>query len=367
MSQHIVIVGGGVIGACSAYFLSKHEHIKVTLIEKTDIACGASGKSGGFLALDWSDSQPGMKELSRASYQLHQTLAKELKGAETYGYRAMNTYSIVFDPSLQDTNKKKKKSTPSEVSWVHQSRVRSFERMGSPDTTAQVTPYLFTNTVLEAAKKTGRVEVQTGTGVKQVSVDNADKPSVVLENGQTITADKVVIAMGPWSGQINLDIPVNGSHVHSIILKPDVTISNDAIFTAILDQGKTAEPEVYPRPDGTVYLCGAADNEPLPESAALVPIDAKAIDRLVHQATLVSPHLTEVELVKEQACYLPISESTGMPLIGPHPQHPHVFLATGHSCWGILNAPITGKIVSEWLVDGQVSCLDSKVMRHFAP
>jgi glycine/D-amino acid oxidase-like deaminating enzyme len=41
------------MGACSAYYLSKYDSCTVTLIEKTDIACAASGKSGGFLALDW--------------------------------------------------------------------------------------------------------------------------------------------------------------------------------------------------------------------------------------------------------------------------------------------------------------------------
>ncbi|KAI8350372.1 FAD dependent oxidoreductase [Blakeslea trispora] len=362
MSKHIVIVGGGVIGACSAYFLSKHDNAKVTLIEKTDIACGASGKSGGFLALDWSDSQPGMKELSRASFQLHKALAEELNGAETYGYRAMNTYSIVFDPTLGDQGgKKKKKNTPPEIHWIHQSHVRSFERMGTPETTAQVTPYLFTNQVLKAAIETGRVQVKTGTGVKEVSTKEG-KPCVVLDDDSTVSADKVVIAMGPWSGQSNLDIPVHGSRVHSIILKPDAPIANDAIFTAILDQGKTSEPE-----DGTVYLCGAPDDEPLPKSAADILLDEKAFARLVRQAEIVSPHLAGVDVVKQQACYLPMSESTGMPLIGPHRKYPDVFLATGHSCWGILNAPITGKIVSEWLLDGQVSCLDSKVMQHFAP
>lgn len=50
---NIVIIGAGVMGASTAYYLSKSPSCTVTLVEKTDIACGASGKSGGFLALDW--------------------------------------------------------------------------------------------------------------------------------------------------------------------------------------------------------------------------------------------------------------------------------------------------------------------------
>lgn len=52
--KHICVVGGGIIGSSTAYFLSKHpSNPKVTLLEGTSIAAGASGKAGGLLALDW--------------------------------------------------------------------------------------------------------------------------------------------------------------------------------------------------------------------------------------------------------------------------------------------------------------------------
>ncbi|KAI8091136.1 FAD dependent oxidoreductase [Gilbertella persicaria] len=308
-----------------------------------------------------------MKALSRASYQLHHDLAKELSGDQAYGYRTMNTYSVVFDT---DKTNKKRKPVKSDIAWIHQQHVRSFEQMGTTETTAQVTPPLFTQTLVDAAVKTGRVEVKVGQGVSEVLFEDQKAVGVELKNGETLHGDHVVVCMGPWSGQLKLKqkIPVHGSHVHSIVLKPeDPTIPNQAIFTAILDHGTTAEPEVYPRPDGTVYLCGAADKEPLPESADLVKVDQEAIDLLIRQASIVSPQLTNVPLLKSQACYLPISSKTDMPLIGPHPAYPHLFLATGHSCWGILNAPITGKIVAEWLMDGQVSCLSPQEISFFVP
>jgi hypothetical protein len=40
------------------------------------------------------------------------------------------------------------------------------------------------------------------------------------------------------------------------------------------------------------------------------------------------------------------------------------YCATGHSCWGILNGPATGKALAELITDGEVSCLD---LRPFAP
>ena len=47
--MRVVICGGGVIGAAIAYFLSRRG-VRATVIERSGIACAASGKAGGFLA-----------------------------------------------------------------------------------------------------------------------------------------------------------------------------------------------------------------------------------------------------------------------------------------------------------------------------
>jgi glycine/D-amino acid oxidase-like deaminating enzyme len=67
--MRVLICGGGVIGASIAYFLSRRG-VKVTVIERSRIACAASGKSGGFLALDWCDGTP-LEPLARRSFALH--------------------------------------------------------------------------------------------------------------------------------------------------------------------------------------------------------------------------------------------------------------------------------------------------------
>lgn len=47
-----------------------------------------------------------------------------------------------------------------------------------------------------------------------------------------------------------------------------------------------------------------------------------------------------------------------MPLIGPVPGQKGVYVATGHSVWGILNAPATGEAMAELLLDGAARTLD---------
>src|ERR1044071_3506763 len=88
--RHVVVCGAGVVGASVAYFLARRG-VAVTVVERSGVACAASGKSGGFLALDWGDdSRRGT--LARASFALHAELATELK--TDYGYRRMDTFML---------------------------------------------------------------------------------------------------------------------------------------------------------------------------------------------------------------------------------------------------------------------------------
>src|SRR6266700_2302478 len=90
-AMHVLICGGGVIGAATAYFLSAHG-VKATVIERTGLACGASGKAGGFLALDWCDGTP-LQSLARRSFALHAELPQRIGG--DWGYRRLTTYGGV--------------------------------------------------------------------------------------------------------------------------------------------------------------------------------------------------------------------------------------------------------------------------------
>jgi glycine/D-amino acid oxidase-like deaminating enzyme len=87
----VIICGGGVIGATTAYFLSQR-NVEAIVVERTGVANGASGKSGGFLALDWCDGSP-LAPLARRSFELHGRLAAELGG--DWGYRRVDTLGVV--------------------------------------------------------------------------------------------------------------------------------------------------------------------------------------------------------------------------------------------------------------------------------
>ena len=86
--MNVVILGGGVIGSAIAYYLSR-KGLPATVIERCEIACAASGKSGGLLARDWCAGQL-QEPLALLSFDLHTDLPGEL--SQDYGYRRVDTY-----------------------------------------------------------------------------------------------------------------------------------------------------------------------------------------------------------------------------------------------------------------------------------
>lgn len=153
---------------------------------------------------------------------------------------------------------------------------------------------------------------------------------------------------------------------HSIILADAAPggLPAEALFLAYRGtDGKSQEPEIYPRPNGEVYVCGASTPTPLPSFADQVLPDAGAPARLHEAAAAASRHLAQAEVLREQACYLPCSP-VGTPAIGPVRGVRGLYVAAGHSCWGILNAPATGLALAELIVDGEASCVS---LRAFEP
>ena len=86
--KRIIICGGGAIGAAIAWFASRRG-AQAIVIERHEVGGAASGKSGGFLALDWCAGTP-LDPLARRSFALHAELAAEL--GNPWGFRRLTTY-----------------------------------------------------------------------------------------------------------------------------------------------------------------------------------------------------------------------------------------------------------------------------------
>ncbi|KAK0728384.1 FAD dependent oxidoreductase [Lasiosphaeria miniovina] len=425
----IVIIGGGVIGCTTAYFLTRHpkfdpELHTLILLEAASIAAGASGKAGGLLGL-WAYPEC----LVPLSYRLHRELAGKHGGAERWGYRRLGCASVramvkssdlksrseqkppqtslvpvpvpvpVHVPVPKDESKTWEKlpkqdekaaallsesSLPSDLDWVDGKLINHYEEMGLPGftETAQVHPFDFTNSMADLAREKG-VDIRLRAKVTKINHSKAGVRSIEYEDrdkaGEIRFIDDVtdvVIAAGPWTGKLLPRSKVEGLKSHSVVFDADV--SPYAVFTEIqlptdyVPEHRAArgqkrkhrgnvDPEIYARPGNEVYACGEHDwSTPLPETADLVQPDEVQCDDLIAYIGTVSPVLGAAPIKAKQACYLPrhvrFGEDRG-PLIG-QTTVPGLWVASGHTCWGIQNGPATGCLMSELLLDGATHSAD---------
>jgi glycine/D-amino acid oxidase-like deaminating enzyme len=348
--MRVVICGGGAIGACTAYFLSRRG-IDVIVVERAEVAAAASGKAGGFLALDWCAGTP-LDGLARRSFALHAALPGEIEA--DWSYRRMNAYGGFVVPR-RDT----RRHTPSRLAWLSEGVVIA-NRLGTTETTAIVPPRAFTRAVMSAAQGqgtqlhhgriTGLVRSTDGSVVKGVEID-----------GDVIEADAVVVAMGPWSllAARWIDLPVVfGQRSPSLVYDTGTDAPADALFLDYHEEnGDAVTVEVFPRADGTTLLTAFSGQAALPLDPAAITPSPDEVARLQAIGERLSPLLRADKIIAWQACFRPLTED-GLPLIGKVPGCGGVYVATGHNVWGILNAPATGEALAELIADGAARSTD---------
>ena len=342
VGKRIVICGGGAIGAAIAWFAACRG-ARPIVIERHEVANAASGKSGGFLALDWCRGT-ALDRLARRSFQLHAELAMEL--GNPWGYRRLDTWGGY----ARETGAAR---GGAQRPWLS-GKVTLASQLGSQKTTAAVEPRAFTTGLIDAARRHG-AEQRHGTVASLVRTAAGAAAGVVLEDGETVAGDAVVIAMGPWSILATRWLPlpaIYGFKGHSLIFRTGDAIGAEALFLEYEEAGgEVLTPELFPRPDGTTWVCAVSGTGPLPVDPAQVTPDDGAHQRLEALCRTISPVLAEAPIVARQTCFRPVAED-GLPLIGAVPGVPGAYVATGHSVWGMLNAPATGEAMAALILDG---------------
>src|SRR5262249_25418100 len=136
--------------------------------------------------------------------------------------------------------------------------------------------------------------------------------------------------MGPWTSRAvgGLRLPnVHGLKGYSVTLA-GATVPGHALFVEYRTaDGRHLEPEIFPRPDGDVYVRGMADPAPLPDSLEAVEVNDAKCDVLARAAGRVSTALAAATITRRQACYRPVTDD-GLPLIGRVPGISSAYVAT---------------------------------------
>ena len=371
--RNILIIGGGIIGCTTAYYLSRYplydpETTKITVLEASEngIAQGASGKAGGLIAR-WA--YPA--ELVDISFPEHVRLAKEHNGADRWGFRFVNCGTwegtgedLESEPGSGERKGDRRKSLeklglesstqsgqinskhPKNLNWVKQELTTSYAPMDPAsgfEGTAQVHPYLFTTSMMALAAEKG-AELQKGSAIsieKESGRVTGVRYRDPTDNNQDhfISATHVILAAGAWSRSILPSLPVTATRAHSITIRPelDINMAPYVLFTEIrLPRNHLASPEIYARPDNEVYACGPGDDSRLPKNVDEVEVDQAACESIWEHVMSISPELRKGRVDKRQACFLPVVTygGAGGPIIGEAKiVASGLYIATGHTCW----------------------------------
>lgn len=384
------------IGCSTAYFLTRHglynpQIHSVIILEASRIAGGASGKAGGLLAA-WATP----KCLAPLSFKTHGELAQEHGGDKIWGHRNVYCADVALEAHDWNNNEAaiaKKSSTtevPLDLDWLLPGSVKSYIEAGNPHNSGQVNPLAFTETLAQLAREEGaEVIIGSATAINYYRDRNSNGISSVsyTQNGtsKTLNATDVLLAAGPWTPKLfpatNLGRPPPRGH--SVVVRPSRDLSPYVLFPNISapeDNGNNllSSPEIYPRPGDkihgfdTVYACGPDDYEmPLPDSTDTVAVDEQKCNDVSTAVGSVSEPIHEGEVLTKQACYKaqirPHEENEEVgPIVGPT-GIPGLWLATGHDEWGIQNAPGTGLVMSEMILEGAAQSADCESLdpKHF--
>jgi glycine/D-amino acid oxidase-like deaminating enzyme len=274
---------------------------------------------------------------------LHARLAEEIGG--DWGYRRLTTYGGSAGLG--------QRSNIDRVDWLSPG-VAVNQQLGSTATTGQVHPERFSAAMMREAQAEG-AELRRGQVTGIVRRRGGAAVAGVEMDGEVVEGDAVVIAMGPWSilAAEWLPLPaVFGLKGHSLVFETGGRVPAEALFLECREaSGAVQTPELFPRADGTTYVCAISSESPLPLDPARVSPDPGALERLKLMCSELSPVLAGEKIVARQACYRPITRD-GLPLIGPVAGVEGAYITTGHSVWGILNAPATGEAMAELVIDG---------------
>ena len=369
--RNIVIIGGGIIGCTTAYYLSRHRSYSpsttsITVLEASvhGAAQGASGKAGGLVA-KWAYP----RGLVNISFPEHVKLANEHNGKERWGWRFVScgswegrgedlTHDVGtevgaggrrkslekkagLETSPETSSRRGPSGHPDDLNWVKEHLTESFSPMSAPDGTAQVHPHLFTTSMMDLAVERGATLLRgSATAIERenghVTGVRYNDPSD--DSSKVILATRVILSAGAWSPSIEPSLPISATRAHSVIVRPnpDVTIAPHVLFTEkILPQGGLATPEIYARPDNEIYACGPGDGSPLPTNVDDVEVDQAACQNVWEHVASISKEFREATLEKRQACFLPVVRTNGGgPIIGEARKIAKgVYIATGHTCW----------------------------------
>lgn len=373
----IVVVGGGIAGASAAYHLALHGR-RVTLLERGEIASGASGVNAGAIdSIGWGDGPDLQAHLTAGSAELFQALA--LEHGEDIEFRQSGALQAIQTPEQHDFTRERVRALRERghrVELLTTREARSIEPGLAPGLLgAMYSPLRAQADPVKATRGFATLARRRGAAVLTHREVTALEPRprggyVITTSTESLVAETVVIAAGAWCGQVGtllgLDIPivpVRGQMWATAPAAPRVfhTISSAESALAWHRDGGGTPPELTLR-DGarvTRHLYGRQrrDGEIIfggdRELCGWHPVpDPAGIDVNRAHAAEILPFLRELPIERTWAGLMPFPLD-GKPLIGGIPGREGLFIVSGLASSGFGRGPMAGKLLADLVHTGK--------------
>ncbi len=396
MGKNIIIIGGGIVGLCSAYFLQKEGH-QVTIIDKSDISNGASFVNAGFITpshiiplaspgkiamgirmmfnsaspfymkprwdadfIKWTwcfhrsstlkkveKSIPVIKDINILSRELYMDIKSSGDlgdfHLERRGLLMLYQTQAAFEHEMEIA--RKASFLGLEVSELSKEQLGHIEPNVNINAEGAIhyecdghmTPTEFMPKMVRYLKEVG-VEFKLNEEVLDVHTDTM-KITGIKTSKDTYIADEVVLAAGSWSGELskklNIKILLQAGKGYRINIKRPTGISLPAI---LMEANMAVTPmQGFTRLAGTMEFSGINDTI-RPERVQAI---AKGAKRFYPEL-----EINNEELADAKTGLRPVSPD-GLPYIGRSGHYVNLTFATGHAMMGWSLGPATGKLVSE--------------------
>jgi glycine oxidase len=355
--MHVAVIGAGVIGLGIAWRLAQ-AGVRVTVFDKGAAGQGASHAAAGMLAA-CVEAEPGeeaLVALGRASQALWPGFAAELKEATGIDVELRREGTLIVALTADDQARLThdlafQRGSGLPIEWISAKAARQREPHLGPRLAGAIwspEDHQAENRKLAAALKIAAeragATLRECTGVARVVTAGGRASGVVLQNGEIVQADVVVLAAGAWSRQIEgIDVemrppvrPIKGQMV-ALKMDPAAPLVRHVIWG----------PNIYmvPRNDGRLIL-GATVEEKGFDTA----LTAGGLLSLLEAAWRVVPAIEELPVEEMWVGHRPGSRDDA-PILGPGPIEGLVY-ATGHHRNGILLTPVTADAISALVLHG---------------
>lgn len=355
----VVVVGAGVIGASSAFHLSRRGMRVLVLEARSGPAEGSTGLSFASVRAQWAE--PLNIQLAWTGIQAYRDFEPQY-GIDV-GYRATGYLFLVpegqWEAQVRAVELQRSYGVPVEVLGLQEAqRITPFDTAGLAGATwgtadGRVDPHAATRGYLELARA-GGAQVRFKSAVEGLSRD-ADDGWDVVAGGRTVHARYLVNAAGGWAGdvaaQAGLRVPVTHSR-RNVYASAAGALERMVPMTVDLATG------VYLRSDGDRLLFGAVRPDEI--DGYNLSVDWDWMESVLEIAIPRFPWLADMPLDRAAAwagTYENSPDHCG--IVGPMPGASTWINACGFSGHGLMQAPAVGALVAEQVDDGLITSVDA--------